>query len=126
VRDRDVFPQATHDDLFTLGVVVARVQKRRRMKLYMLAVAAILVFLVGFTRVYLGGPLANGRSRRMVRWNGLGGGVLACCDLATKSRAWASLLGLTSPGLSRLPVSAGAWKSAPQLRVFEDHGIVTR
>jgi undecaprenyl-diphosphatase len=38
----------------TLGVLVARVQKRRRMKLYVLVVASILVLLVGFTRVYLG------------------------------------------------------------------------
>ena len=38
----------------TLGVLLARVQKRRRMKLYLLAVASILVLLVGFTRVYLG------------------------------------------------------------------------
>ena len=30
--------------------------------------------------------LANGRARGMVHWNGLGGGVLACCDLATTSR----------------------------------------
>jgi undecaprenyl-diphosphatase len=38
----------------TLGVLLARVQQRRRMKLYLLAVASILVFIVGFTRVYLG------------------------------------------------------------------------
>jgi undecaprenyl-diphosphatase len=38
----------------TLGVLLARVQKRRRMKLYLLAVASILALLVGFTRVYLG------------------------------------------------------------------------
>jgi hypothetical protein len=30
--------------------------------------------------------LANGRSRRMVHWNRLGAGMLADCDLATKSR----------------------------------------
>ena len=38
----------------TLGVLLARVQKRRRMKLYVLVVASILVLFVGFTRVYLG------------------------------------------------------------------------
>jgi undecaprenyl-diphosphatase len=38
----------------TLGVLLARVQKRRRMKFYVLVVASILVVLVGFTRVYLG------------------------------------------------------------------------
>jgi undecaprenyl-diphosphatase len=38
----------------TLGVLLARVQKRRRMKLYLLAVATFLALLVGFTRVYLG------------------------------------------------------------------------
>ncbi len=38
----------------TIGALLARVQKRRRMKLYVLAVASILVLLVGFTRVYLG------------------------------------------------------------------------
>jgi undecaprenyl-diphosphatase len=38
----------------TLGVLLARVQKRRPMKLYLLAVASILALLVGFTRVYLG------------------------------------------------------------------------
>jgi undecaprenyl-diphosphatase len=38
----------------TLGVLLARVQSRRRMKLYVLAVAILLALLVGFTRVYLG------------------------------------------------------------------------
>ncbi len=38
----------------TLGVLLARVQKGQRMKLYVLAVASVLVLLVGFTRVYLG------------------------------------------------------------------------
>ena len=38
----------------TLGVLLASVQKRRRMKLYLLAVATFLALLVGFTRVYLG------------------------------------------------------------------------
>jgi undecaprenyl-diphosphatase len=38
----------------TLGVLLARVQRRRRMKVYLLTVALILVFIVGFTRVYLG------------------------------------------------------------------------
>jgi undecaprenyl-diphosphatase len=38
----------------TLGALLARVQERKRMKLYLLAVASILVFIVGFTRVYLG------------------------------------------------------------------------
>ena len=38
----------------TLGVLLARVQKRRRMKIYLLAVASVVVLLVGFTRVYLG------------------------------------------------------------------------
>jgi undecaprenyl-diphosphatase len=38
----------------TLGVLLARVQKHRRMKLYLLAVATFLALLVGFTRVYLG------------------------------------------------------------------------
>ncbi len=38
----------------TLGVLLARVQERRRMKLYLLTVASILALLVGFTRVYLG------------------------------------------------------------------------
>jgi undecaprenyl-diphosphatase len=38
----------------TLGALLARVQKRPLMKLYVLAVASILVLLVGFTRVYLG------------------------------------------------------------------------
>jgi undecaprenyl-diphosphatase len=38
----------------TLGVLLARVQTRRRMKLYVLTVASVLVLLVGLTRVYLG------------------------------------------------------------------------
>jgi undecaprenyl-diphosphatase len=38
----------------TLGVLLARVQKRRRMKVYLLAVAVVLALIVGFTRVYLG------------------------------------------------------------------------
>jgi undecaprenyl-diphosphatase len=38
----------------TLGVILARVQKRRRMKLYILAIVSILALLVGPTRIYLG------------------------------------------------------------------------
>lgn len=38
----------------TLGVLLARVQKRRRLKVYILALAAFLTFLVGLSRVYLG------------------------------------------------------------------------
>jgi undecaprenyl-diphosphatase len=38
----------------TLGVILARVQQRRRMKLYILAIASILALLVGLTRIYLG------------------------------------------------------------------------
>jgi undecaprenyl-diphosphatase len=38
----------------TLGVLLARVQKRRRMKLYLVAVATLLALFVGFSRVYLG------------------------------------------------------------------------
>jgi len=38
----------------TLGVLLAGVQERPRMKLYLLAVASILAFLVGISRVYLG------------------------------------------------------------------------
>jgi undecaprenyl-diphosphatase len=38
----------------TLGVLVARVQDRRRMKLYLLAVAILVALIVGISRVYLG------------------------------------------------------------------------
>ena len=38
----------------TLGALLARVQQQRSMKLYLLAVASTLVFIVGVTRVYLG------------------------------------------------------------------------
>jgi undecaprenyl-diphosphatase len=38
----------------TLGVLLAQVQQRRRMKLYVLAVATFLALLVGISRVYLG------------------------------------------------------------------------
>ncbi|WP_236020571.1 phosphatase PAP2 family protein [Sabulicella rubraurantiaca] len=38
----------------TLGALLARVQERRRAKAYPLAVAALLVLLIGFSRVYLG------------------------------------------------------------------------
>lgn len=38
----------------TLGAILARVQKRRRLKAYILALAAFLTLLVGFSRVYLG------------------------------------------------------------------------
>ena len=38
----------------TLAVMLARVEKRRRMKLYVLVVASIIVILCRFTRVYLG------------------------------------------------------------------------
>jgi undecaprenyl-diphosphatase len=38
----------------TLGVLLARVQERRRMKLYLLVVAIFVALLVGVSRVYLG------------------------------------------------------------------------
>ena len=38
----------------TLAVLVARVQPRRRMKVYLLCVAALLTLLIGVSRVYLG------------------------------------------------------------------------
>ena len=38
----------------TLGVLLARVQDRRRMKLYLLAVAILIALIVGISRVYLG------------------------------------------------------------------------
>ena len=38
----------------TLGVLLARVQERRRIKLYLLAVAILVALIVGISRVYLG------------------------------------------------------------------------
>lgn len=38
----------------TLGALLARVQPRRRLKLYLLSVAILLVLLIGVSRVYLG------------------------------------------------------------------------
>lgn len=38
----------------TLGALAARLQPGRRLKIFVLAVAALLAFLVGFSRVYLG------------------------------------------------------------------------
>ncbi len=38
----------------TLGVLLARILERRRLKIYSLAVAAALTFIVGLTRIYLG------------------------------------------------------------------------
>jgi undecaprenyl-diphosphatase len=38
----------------TLGVLLARVQKRRRMKIYLISVALILAVLIGLTRIFLG------------------------------------------------------------------------
>ena len=38
----------------TLGALLARVQKRRRLKVFSLALAAFLTLLVGFSRLYLG------------------------------------------------------------------------
>lgn len=38
----------------TLGAILARVQKRRRLRAYILALAAFLTLLVGFSRIYLG------------------------------------------------------------------------
>jgi len=38
----------------TLGALLARVQKRRRLKAYILSLAAFLTLIVGFSRVYLG------------------------------------------------------------------------
>jgi undecaprenyl-diphosphatase len=38
----------------TLGVMLARVQPRRRLKIYFLALAIFIMVLVGFSRVYLG------------------------------------------------------------------------
>jgi undecaprenyl-diphosphatase len=38
----------------TLGALLARIQKRRRLRVFILILAAFLTLLVGFTRVYLG------------------------------------------------------------------------
>jgi undecaprenyl-diphosphatase len=38
----------------TLGAMVARVQPRRRLKIYFLSLAIFIMLLVGFSRVYLG------------------------------------------------------------------------
>lgn len=38
----------------TLGALLARIQKRRRLRIYILGFATFLTLLVGFTRVYLG------------------------------------------------------------------------
>jgi undecaprenyl-diphosphatase len=38
----------------TLGVLLARAQERRRMKLYLLTVATFVALLVGISRIYLG------------------------------------------------------------------------
>ena len=38
----------------TLGVLLARVQKRRRIKIYLISVALILAILIGLTRIFLG------------------------------------------------------------------------
>jgi undecaprenyl-diphosphatase len=38
----------------TLGAMLARVQPRRRLKIYFLALAIFVMVLVGFSRVYLG------------------------------------------------------------------------
>jgi len=38
----------------TLGALLARIQKRRRLRVFILSVAALLTLLVGFSRVYLG------------------------------------------------------------------------
>ena len=70
----------------TIGALLARAQKRRRMKLY---VSGRRVYRCDSRRVHARLPwrsLANGRPRWMVHWHGLGGGVLACCDLATTTR----------------------------------------
>jgi undecaprenyl-diphosphatase len=38
----------------TLGALLARIQKRRRLRVFILSLAALLTLLVGFSRVYLG------------------------------------------------------------------------
>ena len=38
----------------TLGALLARSQQRRRLKAYFLLIAALLTFLVGVSRIYLG------------------------------------------------------------------------
>jgi len=38
----------------TLGAILARVQKKRRLRVFILSLAALLTLLVGFSRVYLG------------------------------------------------------------------------
>jgi hypothetical protein len=56
------------------------------MKLYLLAVGIFVAFLVGISRIYLGGSLADGRSHRVVCGRGMGSWLLARCDLAAAPR----------------------------------------
>lgn len=63
----------------TLGALLARTQPRRRVKLYFLAVAAILTVLVGASRVYLG---VHWPTDVLAGWT-LGAGWALLCWLAT-------------------------------------------
>jgi undecaprenyl-diphosphatase len=82
----------------TLGVLLARILQRRRLKIYVLAVAAALTFIVGLTRVYLG-----------VHWLT---DVLAGWSLGA---AWAMAWWLAAYAIERIQVAKGvATASAPE------------
>jgi undecaprenyl-diphosphatase len=68
----------------TLGVLLARVQERRGMKLYVLAVATFLALLVGITRIYLG---AHRPTDVLAGWC-LGAAWALACWLIARPSAW--------------------------------------
>lgn len=80
----------------TLGVLLARVQKRRRLKIYILALAAFLTFLVGLSRVYLG---VHWPTDVLAGWTAGGAWAILC---------WAVALRLQRQGAVEKPGDSGS------------------
>ena len=79
----------------TLGSLLGRVTKSRRVKIYFLAVAMCLTVLIGVSRLY-GRALSNRRFSRMAGWPGLGALVLDGDAIFTAARPSGAGLTITA------------------------------